>query len=292
MTAADIVALDGAPIAGCMTWWSLTAADYQNLVAAWGAAGFDPADLPSLPSPQVALRRAVRRRRSDGYVIKRVKAGGYVVKAVFDTDDGYDKDWATECHVGLDERGWLICAPADSPLAADIRVDYQAALQELTAGDIRDQVLLPILGRLDSVALRPETGGVYYVPPQHAGEWKAVAAAIAAAGAGTIYTPGAVSVRDIAPAVLDGITAEATAEAARLRKAVLDDDLGARALRSRQAEAQDLAAKLGRYEALLGTSLGVLRAQVASVQADLARAVLAPDDDTAADVAAMIDALA
>lgn len=286
------LAVEGATSAGAVTFWTLAATDHAALHQAWTAAGFDPAELPSLPSPQVALRRAVGKLNSPGKrESKSLKSGGYVIKSLFAVEEGRDVDWTTELKARINEFGWLVCDPVDHPLAAALAEAYRAALNELTTEDISERLLIPTLARLDRVCLRPDTGGIYYIPPRHTAEWEARATTIMSAGGCKIYTIAAVSVEDVAQVVLDGITAEAQSETARLRKAI-HANLGETALRNRQTEALALEAKLERYEALLGASLASVRAQAATVRADLARAALAAAASDESDVAAMIDALA
>ncbi len=281
-----IAITDAAMATGTITYWHLAGELNQTaLAAAWLEAGLDAAWLPEPPSQRVALTRALATMRTRGRVIAKLKNGASAVAVL------KENETAEEIESRIDARMILavrieepMIRSADDPkfvLRFDMRDDdgeahaeadtvrelWVANASSIAANDV-SQWLAALMVRLDGVSLR-ESGGVYFVPAVHADMWRKIVRLVGGAGKHTIHNIPAMKSDETVEAVLAAVEQEAAAHVARMQELLQADDLGERFLRSRLRETDEVAAKVSRYDDLLGRKLEALRDRLIETQASL-----------------------
>lgn len=275
--ASTIVAVTGALAnAGAIVMWSLSgAADRAALLAAWVAAGFSEAIFPT-PCTQA---RALRRTLDDACVgrggrrLNRPLADGG--RALVDESVTGDRSLAHDVPLTavILPTGALDIAPADHPMAEEIRAGYESALSELDHIAIGDWLRTLAVRVCGGVAVRP-TGGVYYIPAEAIDRWHAMTAVILSQVPGLrIYPVPAATVESVIPLVADALISEAAAALGEIETEVARG-LGKRALETRQDALADLHGRLASYAGLLGPALDKINAMLVETQKNVAAAVM------------------
>jgi plasmid stabilization system protein ParE len=174
---------------GDLLWWTLADAEIARaqLEAIWSAEGLSAGDLPEVPTPEKALRTAIREcqvGRHDHLLRLGKQDDGEVVYAVvLETRDGSGNvHHAQEARITLYRTapGRLASDDAGHPLVAAVSTAYDRLLNVHTADDVR-RAILRTLASCAAVTLR-DSGGVYWVPSTHAGRLRSLQAAIARIG--------------------------------------------------------------------------------------------------------------
>jgi len=282
-----IVAVTDASLdaAGAMTYWSLSGeVKHDALAAAWRAEGLDVENLPELASPRAALGRAVNEVRARHRLGRRV-TGGWAIVEETEKEAGTLKHEQT-LHVSLTLTGGLTFETPTRgwddearKLIEEIRRAFERSLWNLSTGDVGGWLSSQVY-RLGGVSLR-DTGGFYFLPHISVEEWRQVVRALRAVSAATVYEIPALRTESVLDAVLDAVEREAAAEAAKIEAAMEAGDLGARALRSREALTSAMEQKLSRYESTLGRALPALQSRLETLRAGLASAILAAEAEAA-----------
>lgn len=293
-----IVTPDAAATAGAISYWRLgSTIDLPVLRAAWERAGLDTNLLPEEPSDKVGLSRALRDLESatrkaikirggdfaDGWGLVDIRTedgnvrtvqvlrarklvGSAVVDVAVETDYLYTEDFSAQINAGFRRACSQLAAP-----------DVSIWLRNLAEG-------------IDATSLR-DKGGIYFIPRDAVGFWEKVTTVLAEVSRAEckVFRIPALQTAEAVEAILDSIEVEArdTIDAfeADLVAAAEPDGLGARALRTRQAQAEKLAGKLGKYEGLLGIKLDAIREKLETVSAGLTAARFAAE--AAADAASV-----
>lgn len=175
---------------GDIIWWTLADARIARslLESVWSDAGLCSAWLPEPPTPEKALRTAVREAQvgQHQHLVRLGKEDAHelVFAVMFETRDGTGNVSVTqEARVRLDRH-----APtqldSDQPgheLVAAISSAYDRLLTTHTPDDVR-RALLKTLSACAAVTLR-DHGGVYWVPAPHAATLRQLKAAVSNIGA-------------------------------------------------------------------------------------------------------------
>lgn len=259
-------------IAGSVVFWSLSGdVDIARLVAEWRAAGLDEAWLPDLPTPTVALRRAVMEQRGPRRLVRPLgKRNGWAI-----VDEGVEKGGEALCHetkmtIRLNEIGQIVCEPDGSHAANEIRVAFERTIGQVSHGAVSGW-LCRMAHRVMAVALRP-SGGFYFVPQARVETWGRVVKALQAASSCEVYGIPAMRAESAVRAILSAITSETAGIAFRMRAEL--QHLGERGLQNRLAECEDVEAKVLFYESFLGQSLESLRDTLRALKASIAAGIL------------------
>lgn len=256
MVGHGVVAVEstGGGSAGAIVWWRLAGGlPLVALAAAWTAEGLDAKELPTVPAPGAALRRACMDLATATRIAKPLpgRAGWGVydrsgdgdaytitVKATLRADDSvsYDPAW----HVD----------------AGRIEAAYQAHSQTVNAQDV-SLWITRLVYTCDGAALR-DTGGVYYVPPHGIDRWERIVRALRACGSThAIHYAPAMRSGDAIAGFLDAIAHEAEVEAGQMEAEITGGKLGERALASRLVRIGEIEAKIGRYASALGVDMAI-----------------------------------
>ena len=269
---------------GAIVWWVLNGnIDHGSLVTALANAGIGAELMPPPVSADCALRRAVKAQEEKRFLARPLGRGtGWALVRELVTEKGESLSHETVCKVKLTEAESIEATPSDHPLAAEIRVGYDAARFAYTPQDISAWVVR-VAESLHALRLR-EKGGVYFVPSNALPLWQSLVAAIRTAHGGhDLYEVPAMKSEEAVKAILDAVVREAEEEATSMRTELTDGALGGRALNGRADRCADIKAKVEQYEELLGVTQTALRAELDKLRSDLTVAALAAmGDDVAA----------
>jgi len=207
---------------GDMLWWTLEDARIgrDRLEEVWQGAGLAASLLPEPPTPEKALRTAVREAQvgQQGHLIRLGKEDDdEIVFAVVEElrDGSGNVSYRQEARVAL-RRAAAASLETDAPdhdIVRTVRERFERLLTTHTPDDIR-RALVKTLASCAAVTLR-EHGGVYWVPTPFADTLRRLQAAVAGIGASRI---------DIVPIHATPEAAKALGDAAR---SALEEDLAA-----------------------------------------------------------------
>lgn len=276
----SVMAVSDLKTAGAITYWTcVNATDVSTLEENWIAAGLKTRDLPTLPRPASALSRAVHAQTERRLFPRILDDGGWALVR----EEVAGHEYLPIIHVHLNAVGGLRFSQPDGspvpitcPECDHIEFDFQHALATLPASEFGAWLANMVAG-VDGLKLRP-TGGFYFIPRGGMERWAAIAQAVMASAAHTIFRIPALQVADVCQAVMASMAAEVAEEASKLEKDLDNPDLGARALRGRAGKCRDTANRVERFENLLGTSMESLREKLLTLQARLTEAALAQED--------------
>lgn len=277
---ADVVAVQGfdPAIAGAITYWRLAGGmSGERLRTAWAERGLPEALLPTLPTPETALTRAVKRqegRRHGATILARPlpEARGWVLKHETPNADKSDLTYSTEARVWVDKLGRFQTDRPESDLSRAVEVEYPRQLAEVNAADVSSW-LVRLAGYVTAVSLR-DAGGVYFIPRGTLPTWRSIVGALRAASTHAVFEIPAMRGEECVAAVLDALTAECDEEVRRLEaeltEAAPKGGLSKRGLSTREAQLDRLRAKVEGYCTLLGTRQEELVGKLENVRASLA----------------------
>jgi phage pi2 protein 07 len=277
---AKIVAVSGnTQTAGAIVWWNMhETTDYDALSAAWKDAGLDAELLPRLPSPEAALRRAVKQEEGKHLLVRGIENGWALVD---EEVDGEDLDYEIRVRFTLNAVGNVNVEPKDHKLAAPVKAEYDKLLSTLSREDVSSW-LVRMAALTQAVMLR-ENGGFYFIPRTQLDQWRRIAKAVTSASQHRVNEIPALQSEEAVAAILEAVTAEAEKAADEMDEDMDDAKLGARALSSRTNHAESVLKKVMGYEALLGEGLDKIRERLEGLKAGFAaKAIKAMADSEAA----------
>lgn len=264
--------------AGTVSYWKLSGSvELPKLAEAWKAQGLNAAMLPSAPSAETALRRAVGEQGSKRRLIRPLKRRGAWAIVAEATVGDRSLDYAVEARVFW-SNGKVEIEGGNYDLGVAIREGFERHKDTLSPEDVSGW-LVKRIEALMAVSLR-DTGGVYFVPRESVATWRAICTAVESAATHKVFRIPAMKNSEAAAAILDAITAEAEAAATaietELEKGADDEDaaLGGRALATRDEHCRSMIGKIGSYERILGVRLDALRERFGRLQADITAATL------------------
>jgi len=295
--------------AGATVFWSLSSdQDRAAIVEAWTAAGLTAWAVPKARGDEPALWAAcdsvVRAHNEVAaqtgaplLVLRNVPAAPgsetHVLALVWErwTDDTRtetkDGEWRVHARVVMHkggERDHLDITGAPDDVAQRIREAYARERGRLPHASVSNWIanrLIPSLGgvnlRAASLDAAKAGAGPYYLPPDSLETWRTMVGALRAAGAGKFGSMPTMRSEEAVEAILDGFAAEVEKATAGLEDALVEKDMGLRALRTAERTAAEVAQKVARYEAILGRSLDDLRAKTDRTVAAHTAAVLAAE---------------
>lgn len=272
--------------AGAIVLWRLQGdTNYDALKAAFVGQGLDEKLLPSLPSDEVAFRRAVKAQEEKRVLVRKLPTGyGYALvheqAAVLpEADVGEDYqplNYVVTLTIKLIQGGLMFSHP-DLPVCAEVFAAFNANRARIESNDTANW-LCEMVRHVKAVGLR-DTGGVYFIPRETLPVWRKIVAALRTASATYVAEIQALKSKDAVDAILDSLEREAdtflgTLEEELKEAAATPDGMGVRAIRTRTAKCEASAAKLDTYEQLLGVKLDKVRARTEALKANLAAAAL------------------
>lgn len=268
-----VVVTDEVKAAGAITWWSLSGdLRLADLRAAWEKEGLDPETLPDSLSPASALREAVKQQGAARRLVRQTEDGTWCVVA--EATEESNLDYSVDLRVRLDDVGRPVFQPPEHALAGEIKARYDSLAGETLTSGAASNWLSDLMRSMLAVSLRPN-GGTYFVPGTQVDLLRKVERCLKASSAHSVWEVPALKSSEAVAAILDAVTREAEADAAKLDADVNGDvELGERALAAREAKAGKMLAKIRSYEVLLGAKLDGLREKVEALQASIAASAL------------------
>ena len=270
------IATDQAEGAGACVYWSLAgSADALVLESELKNAGVPEKLIPRTPTPRIALHRALGELTEKRVLVRPLEErGSYAL--MYERVNGDELESA--------QRGSVKLSPIGRPIFNGVsfkgeRVVLQAfehALDELSPTDISAWLPRVAVEFCDGVPLRA-SGGFYYIPPHGLSRWRAIAAALKLASAHVLYELPTMRTEEATRAILDSLEADATSEAGAIAEALCAGKLGDKARAGRGDKVRAMEAKLGRYEAMLGTKLSSFRDKLVTLRTSLALDALTAD---------------
>jgi hypothetical protein len=267
---------DGSPATcGAIVWWTLGGKVARDRLVAALAAEQSSAVPPEETSRIVALHAAcVEVARKHGYHVHTVGRGAWAIVRSPDLDAAARAlHYAVEGAARIGLTSGIDVDPGF--LAGEITDAYEIARGELSAAQVSGWLCSKLEG-LGALPLR-ERGGIYFVPSDVAGKWSKLMRAVDASRAGKIHTVPAMRSEEAVEAILSALEAEVSGAIAALDTELASDELGPRALATREREALAMLDKIDRYGKLLGTNLDSLRSQATRAKGSIASAILLAD---------------
>jgi hypothetical protein len=262
---------------GDLLWWTLADAEVSRarLEAVWSGAGLSSTCLPEVPTPERALRTAIRECQvgQHSYLIRLGKQdeSELVFAVVLENRDASGNvHHVQEARIVLDRNApRQVASDYDGhDLVRAVSTAYDRLLNTHTADDVR-RAILKTLASCAAVTLR-DHGGVYWVPAIHAETLRRLQAAVGEIGASRL---------DVVPV---HETPEATAALGGAARASIEEDLvGLRAeiegFLAAPPRASTLVNRLQTFDDLRTKAQlyhSVLRVQVEDLEASLSKLTL------------------
>lgn len=253
---------------GMITFWS-AASFYSRsqLKTSLAALGLEPF-APHQSTYDANLRYSLARVFNTGEDLIRSNKGGFCVLREVRGEREQSNDYVSRYTFWLDgpEHNKLMMRPVDQGVGEQVARVFNEFCGLVTHHAVT-KMLTALLARLGGVPLRP-TGAVYWLPAQAESDWQAISQAVesaAAHGHMAVYLIRHQFDQDSVRAVRDALISEAEAEAERIEREVMSEELGARALETRKASANQVIDKLTDYERLLDTTLQGVKSRLETV---------------------------
>lgn len=270
-------------------YWHVTGTiTYNAFASVWNAADMDRvldstgrvAFLPSRPTDDVALRRALSELEDKRTLVRPLARGQWaVVQETVMGDRTAHVQVATaktDIH-GMPVIDLLTDSTAVRDAMAGVMNRYAECREELTTQDM-SMWLSRLVPKLDAVTLR-ERGGVYFIPRDRIPAIRAIAGILRVVSQHVVFEIPALASSEAADAVLASLEAEALTEINEITEYLDETNRQTRAYVSRSRAVQAIREKVARYEQLFGRRMANLDNQIQSVRRRLG------------DVAVMDDAL-
>jgi len=257
--------------AGAIVWWRLCGrTEHDKLSAAWALAGHSVDLLPQKATPAAAIKDAVKSASSDRLLARPLGShAGYAM--VHEIPDGDDLEYTTALTVKI-----LVGEPVFEPQGTQLADQIDAAFRK-EIRQMRQWVVGGWLAKLattcNAVSLRP-TGGIYFIPQADVARFRAWAETFMDIGDSIVYEVPALESKNAVAAILDAVEREARDELTSIDDEITEDELGKRALRSRERRCVALRTKLEAYSDLLGPALDGITAKLESTKASVVEAML------------------
>lgn len=264
-----VVAVQDMTTAGAIIWWSLRGElALPALETAWTAANFDAKLLPKGPTVAECMARSARACQSKRFLARPLSGRrGWALVAETPTYSG-DLAYATAAKMHLDDCKSLQIDGADDSLHQTLKMSFAHHKAMLSATDVSMWLSARLIPRVEAVKLRT-TGGVYFVPRQHLMTFRAWAQVLRDVSDHAVYEVPALQSDEAVAAILAALIAEADTEIDALETELDTEELGSRAIKTREAKCEALRRKLETYADLLGVSVAQTNVRLGNVRAAL-----------------------
>ena len=273
----NVIAVNQDAGAGAVTWWRLTGVNLDQLKEGLKAIGIADRLMPTAIEAKTALYRALEYDVTRGRKLKVIPfedADGFIVEGTR-ARDGHVEHW-TVLKVLLKDNDQLHCWDCDARLIPDVEAAFARQRAKLDGYDVGMWLTNRMLPHLNAVTLR-DRGGIYYVPPTTINLWQMIAGVIADVGGGKVFEMPAMECDKAVDAILDAVSREAEDAIEKMEKALVEEDLGAQALKNRVAKLDKVLSKVSSYEEMLGSSLMELHQRCEMLSAQMAAAIMSAE---------------
>ena len=262
---------------GAAVFWNSGQTRHAVLCKAWDDAGLPEALKPSLPSPEVALRRGLRAMQENRLMVRPLARRGKwaIVRETVDEASATPLEYELEAQVRLNDIKQLVIEPAtlDPEFRQEIETMYQHQLGMLAAEDVT-QWLVNLTNYCGAAKLK-KGGGLYFIPPHTLDMWRRMVDVIVESSDCVIEDLPMGRSTNVAKAVLNGLTHEAQTAADEMEAELLEGDLGARALRSRAERCEAELARITAFEPVVGDAVHRICDAINTLKSRLSAAALA-----------------
>jgi len=167
----------------------------------------------------------------------------------------------------------LMFRPHNHIMIPRVKEEFLVEKERVPASQL-GQILVRCIESLRGVSLRP-TGGFYWLAEEDVPKWEEVAKVIVGANASNkMYLLRTTTEPETVDAVCDAVLTQVQSKLDALVEELEHGDLGKRALKSREALAQELDEYLQRYESIFQKSFSALREQADEVESAAAMAII------------------
>lgn len=262
---------------GVVTFWS-AGSFYHRQVLDEGLTALGLGDLvPNHSTNDANLRYSLNRIFDNTSFMIRPNKGGFNIIEEKKGEKDEPNQFVHRFTFWLDgpEHNQLMMSPLDRGKGMEVTEKYGEFCTYVTQHAVT-RSLVAVIGKLQGIPLRP-TGGVYWLPADAIPLWEQVGQVVEKApayGGANIYQIKHAFDEQAVRAVRDALVEDATAQAARIEKEIMDETLGAKALENRRAEANDIITKLTYYERMLSTTVDQIKDRLDCVQNMAALAAL------------------
>ena len=233
--------------------------------------------LPETQNEGQALKRAISRNfRSRNKIIRPLK--GVVGFAVVDESEtilpsGQRKlVHEEELRIAV-SGGVMLSNPSDHPAIPQIKSLFAEERTQVTAAKL-GTILVKACNQLSGIPLRPR-GGFYWIPNSKAAEWEAIVNVVEQAEPrNTTWRMKTTTDQETLNAVCDSLVIEVEKKLENLSESLHEEELGKRALKTKEKTAIELGDLVEEYEEILGRTLQDLRDKATEVQSAASVALL------------------
>lgn len=253
---------------GVITFWTKGSFyDFQKLKDGYEALSLG--DLaPALSTADANLQYALRKVYDNTGLLVRSSDGGFNIVKEERGEKGTPNRYEVKHAFWLDgvKHNELMMSPPDYDKAKVVAERFNEFCSLVPLGAVT-RSLVAVVDKLKGIPLSP-TGGFYWLPAAAVDTWSQLGRVIEGAsayGQAVVYLVRHSFDHDAVRAVRDALVADAEAEAKRIEKEVMEDDLGEKALNNRKDQANEIMDKLSLYESILGETLEGIKGHLGSV---------------------------
>jgi len=239
-------------LAGAFVWWRLSGdMNIMSLEATW-AENHLKEPMPSKPSFQVALRRAVNEQANRRRLIRPLPKdqSGY---AIVDESPDHEKtlNYDIACKVYFERSGKVAISGGSDVMRSEILAAYERHLSTVSASDVREWLTGVIIPTVLALKLR-DGGGVYFIPQPTLAKFRAIVRCVKWSSDHAIFAVPAMKTEDAVEGIIDALRHESETTLQKLKEDLDKGELGVRALKSRLDACAQQEKKLTQYELMLG----------------------------------------
>lgn len=260
------------PTDGAVVYWRTGDSDARLVRDALGV------HCPPDEAPAALLRRAMTAEYADAQTLIRPLAGAGGCAAVREDRGASANTYRTTVAVSIDSAGVVEVDPVDE--YDRVRRAIEQAAQVFPSRRV-SMGLVHATQAMLGVSVRP-AGGVYYLPPAAVPQFRDIAERVEAAairsGETSVYLLRTPTDAETARAIVDALTADSEAAAARI-EAEIAAGVGPKAAATREREAVALLDRLHAYEDMLGQHLDRTREIIERAKTAAATAALVSASD-------------
>lgn len=270
--------------AGAMTFWTLRGSvTHSSLKNEWLKQGLHEDLLLDAPSNEVLLRRAVDDLASGGLFVETVKSTGELALVFKDEIDGLPQytpmaKWKLSDDKQQPVPVQTFSADGDTSLHEIVTSTFLNNLGRVTSNDV-SVWLTRLTTAMSGVVARPDTGGIYFIPPFTIASWRKVKAVLAAVTQHRIFNIPMLKNDEAIETIFFSTMQEMSKTIAALDKELENaDNKREDGLKTQAEKAATAKAKLARLEAFMGRTMPEISDKLETLRAGLfAAAAIASD---------------